>query len=241
MESAVKQRLVSFIGYLGISKNAFEVACGLSKRYVSNISVSISPSVIEKISLKFPQLNKSWLLTGEGEMLKSTPTVQQNNTHGDNNGIMQMRCQECGSEVEIIKAEEVRRPIIPTEWTYQTDIDIFEKVQTHHACVSLSRFIALDVPIDMWHIVRDDSLLPDCKRGDHLALNAYPIGKENPIPGKIHAVDTKSNGMIIRILEEAEYGYRGIAPNSQRYPEMKIRKDDIIRVFRIVCMVRVAV
>ncbi len=245
MEKAVKQRLMEFAEFRNLSISKFESLCGLGNGYVGKLKGEPGSRKLEDILKAFPELNRAWLLFGEGEMLRSPPSVQQNNVHGDNNynnnGVMQMRCLECGGDVEIIEAEEVRRPIIPTEWTYQTDIDIFEKVQKHHTAVSLSRFIALDVPIDMWHIVRDDSLLPDCKRGDHLALNAYPIGKENPIPGKIHAVDTKSNGMIVRILEEAEYGYRGIAPNSQRYPEMKIRKEDIIRVFRIVCMVRVAV
>lgn len=70
MEETVKDRLISFIEYLGLSKNRFEEICGLSKRYVSNISVSIQPDKIKKISLNFPELNTGWLLTGEGDMLK---------------------------------------------------------------------------------------------------------------------------------------------------------------------------
>ena len=71
MESSVKERLICFIKYKGISKNKFEIDCGLSKRYVSNIRVSIQPAVIEKISLVFPELNMGWILTGNGEMLKT--------------------------------------------------------------------------------------------------------------------------------------------------------------------------
>lgn len=69
MESAVKSRLLKFIEHTGLSKNRFEEICGLSKRYVSNISVSIQPDKIERISLKFPSLNTGWLLTGKGRML----------------------------------------------------------------------------------------------------------------------------------------------------------------------------
>ena len=57
MESTVKQRLIAFIDYLGKSKNAFEKACGLSTRYVSNINASISPDKLKQISLKYPELN----------------------------------------------------------------------------------------------------------------------------------------------------------------------------------------
>ena len=69
--SSVKTRLIQFIEYKGLSKNRFEKICGLSPRYVSNISQSIQPDKIEKISLNFPELNTGWLLTGEGGMLKA--------------------------------------------------------------------------------------------------------------------------------------------------------------------------
>lgn len=70
MCKTVKERLAAFIEFKGLSKNKFEQMCGLSRRYASNISRSIQPDKIEKISLAFPDLNTGWLLTGEGEMLK---------------------------------------------------------------------------------------------------------------------------------------------------------------------------
>ena len=78
--SGVKERLICFIDHKGLSKNKFEKICGLSTRYVSNISQSIQPDMVKKIALNFPELNTGWLLTGEGEMLKDTPSdVQQSN------------------------------------------------------------------------------------------------------------------------------------------------------------------
>ena len=82
MANSVKDRLILFIDSKGISKNAFEKACGLSTRYVSNMRQSIQPDKIKKIALVFPELNTGWLLTGEGEMLK--PDVSQS-AKGDNN------------------------------------------------------------------------------------------------------------------------------------------------------------
>lgn len=70
MCKTVKEWLAAFIEFKGLSKNKFEQMCGLSRRYASNISRSIQPDKIEKISLAFPDLNTGWLLTGEGEMLK---------------------------------------------------------------------------------------------------------------------------------------------------------------------------
>lgn len=86
MESTVKQRLISFIGYKGITKNQFEKECGLSTGYVANISKSIQPDKTARIAEKFPDLNTGWLLTGEGEMLRTSPqTVSQ---QGDSSTIV---------------------------------------------------------------------------------------------------------------------------------------------------------
>ncbi len=77
MDSTVKERLMHFIEYKGLSKNKFEEICGLSKRYVSNISVSIQPDKVKKISLKFPELNMGWVLSGEGNMINYVPTKKK--------------------------------------------------------------------------------------------------------------------------------------------------------------------
>lgn len=71
MNETVKDRLIAFIAYKGLSKNKFETICGLSRRYVSNISKSIQPEIIEKISLAFPELDMGWVLTGSGAMIKA--------------------------------------------------------------------------------------------------------------------------------------------------------------------------
>lgn len=69
---SVKERLKAFIEYKKISIRSFENRCGLSYGYVNNMRVPIQPAKLKSISLQFPDLNKSWLLTGEGEMLVPT-------------------------------------------------------------------------------------------------------------------------------------------------------------------------
>lgn len=78
MES-VKERLITFIGSLGIGQAKFEKQCGLANGYVNNIRRSVTPEKLQKIAQEYPELNTSWLLTGEGEMLK-TSTEQTETT-----------------------------------------------------------------------------------------------------------------------------------------------------------------
>ena len=77
----VKDRLVIYIKHLGIGQRKFEIKCGLANGYINNIRQSITPEKLQKIALYNPELNTGWLMTGEGEMLKSP--VQE--IKGDNN------------------------------------------------------------------------------------------------------------------------------------------------------------
>ena len=70
MNSTVKERLLLFLKSQGISQRTFTKTVGLSPAFVNSIRVSIQPKTVEKICKCYTQLNSSWLLTGEGEMLK---------------------------------------------------------------------------------------------------------------------------------------------------------------------------
>lgn len=72
MGSPISERLKKFIDSQKISVREFERRSGLGNGYVSSIKFSILPSKLSNISLQFPNLNTTWLLTGEGEMLRST-------------------------------------------------------------------------------------------------------------------------------------------------------------------------
>lgn len=215
MESSVKERIIKFIEYKNISKNAFEEACNLSKRYVSNLKGTPGSRIIRNIKNTYPELNTVWLLTGVGQMVEG-------------------RCEEI-----IPQLEEIRAPILPTRIAGNPNTDILDYVQTNLQDMELSRIIILDTPIDMWHMIRDDALSPTFKVGDKIALLAYNKGEESPIPGKIYAVDTTSNGLVIRKLMPCEDGgYIARSLNEEKYPDFIIREDDIIRIFRIVYLGR---
>lgn len=69
----VKDRLKYFISSQGMGQGKFEAYCGLANGYVNNIRQSITPQKAQQIARYFPDLNLGWLLTGEGEMLKTSP------------------------------------------------------------------------------------------------------------------------------------------------------------------------
>ena len=72
MEESVKQRILAFIKEKSIGQKKFEETVGLSNGYVNNLKASPSSNVLQKIFSAYPDLNKSWLLTGEGSMLSAS-------------------------------------------------------------------------------------------------------------------------------------------------------------------------
>lgn len=65
----IKERIVLFIKGQGISRAEFERKSCLSNGYVNNIRDGMGADKVENVLRAFPALNRTWLLTGEGEML----------------------------------------------------------------------------------------------------------------------------------------------------------------------------
>ncbi len=65
----VKDRLLLFLKDQRISKTEFARKMGLSVAYVSAMRKSLPEDKVVKMTELFPQLNRDWLLYGEGEML----------------------------------------------------------------------------------------------------------------------------------------------------------------------------
>lgn len=67
----LRERLIQFIKSQHLTVSKFEQIVGLSNGAVSRTNDKIRQRTLFSISDKFPSLNIDWLLTGEGEMLKS--------------------------------------------------------------------------------------------------------------------------------------------------------------------------
>lgn len=85
MESSVKERLMQFMSTKGLSQKRFEQAAGLSNGYINSLRHSPSAAKLQSILCAYPELNRDWLLTGNGEMLISD---SENSEIGDNTTLL---------------------------------------------------------------------------------------------------------------------------------------------------------
>lgn len=70
------QRLESLIGKLNLNTRSFAIELGYSRAdsiyAIFKRNSKISNTLLNKISNRFPQVNKDWLLTGHGTMFNTT-------------------------------------------------------------------------------------------------------------------------------------------------------------------------
>lgn len=70
MGNNVKDRTIEFVKYKGITMKSFENTCGLSSGYVTSMRKGFGADKLNNVLKSYPELNRDWLLYGEGEMLK---------------------------------------------------------------------------------------------------------------------------------------------------------------------------
>ena len=246
MESAVKQRLVQFIKSMHMTQRAFEIRCGMSNGYVANIRKGIGEDYLLNIAQQFPQLNRAWLLFGEGEMLKTTTTISGDitvNGNGNTNiGHGNTYINDTGNndDATYIEVEEVERaPILSATLARAPQVDVLEAVSEKADELEKAPVGVFNAPVSVWYRVQDESLAPKYEVGDLLALWAYPKGEEDPIPGKMYGINTSTNGLIVRrLFPQEDGGYIAKAANREEFPDYRIKPGNVVQIYKIMLMVR---
>lgn len=246
----IELRIKVLMDAFGFSQKEFAHATGMD---ASNLNAmlkgkrSIGAGVIDKIVLSFDNLSRDWLSSGIGEMFvydnktQPQPSVTQTNINGNNNYVggnsinMNARAND---EDDIPYAEQV--PVVPPTVVRQAGVDILEYVRDNFGVVEKSSVVVNDMQLTAWIPMPDDCMAPEIQKGDRLGLCAYKKGEENPIPGKIYAIDTMSNGTIVRYLYiTAEGDFLMRSQNPTIYPDFVVKKSDVIAVYKKLIMVRI--
>lgn len=67
----IKDRLRLFVTKIGVGESFFLMRCGIGLKRIEDLSDDMNVTTLNKILQTYPMLNKTWLLTGDGEMLNS--------------------------------------------------------------------------------------------------------------------------------------------------------------------------
>ena len=236
----VRDRLEYYIAHKGLSVRKFEILIGASNGYVSNIKLNITPAKQKQIQSAFPDLNMSWLLTGEGDMLRHAPSqnvtgnnnIVGNSNTGNNTIIANAQAQEY--------TDHHSKPIVPKYLTSQPNTDVYKILNTDGHSLQLDSMTAIPPynNFDFYYMVRQDAMKPLYKEGDVLAL-AHTERGSDIIQGASMIIDTNDFGFLLRrIYDRGDYYECRIINENSSFETQNIAKTRVIRLYRIVYSIR---
>lgn len=240
-----------------MSKNAFEKSCGLSTRYVSNISSSISPDKIKMIALNYPQLNIEWLMAGEGEMLKSSTTTNSGDItitgnhnshigHGQRNvpaiievkeNCVEVECPKCGEVIEVASSAVI--PLVPPEVAKRPDINL---ENFRHCCPQEMEEVDLR---QVWgkgvFLMKVDTraMEPEYREGTFLVLRRLKDLSYARPDGSAYVIDTMRPHTLFRYLSKERDGTYVLSAESDKRGPIYLNAEDIINIYDVVGSFRI--
>lgn len=209
----LKSRLIEFIEYKGLSVQSFEIQCNLSNGAVSKMGNNTRRSTIDKISKSYPELNTSWLLTGEGNMLLNN------------------------SDLMPQKSFTVGVPYYNVDFIGGFDLVLNDQTTTPEYLIDFKKYNEATC----WCNVTGHSMEPEITHGDIIALKKIEDKSFLPL-GEVYAIVT-TNGMrtIKRLGPSSDPECYTLIPTnkSPEYGIQELPKNMIEHIFQVLgCMKR---
>lgn len=142
-------------------------------------------------------------------------------------------------EFETSKQNNIRMvPTIPYTVYKETEVDIMELLnnpdEEFHKSPAISQFPFTDCH----YFVNSDAMIPHLHPNDVLALKKIN-DEANVINGEICVINSRYNGLIARfVYDEGDYLLLKASDAQTRFTDMRLHKDDIYGVYRILGLIR---
>ena len=229
---SVKERIKIFIEHKEMPVSEFEKQCSLSNGYISSMRKSFGDDKLNNVLNTYPELNRNWLLFGEGEMLTTEPNavpIQPMEVNIDTG-------ESAYKEPEPIPATAEVIPILPTEIARRTNTNIREFIeQRGDELEHIDPRQLLHSP-DLAERVMGASMLPTFAPGDVVFVKFLP-DINHIIDGKTYYLDLRSLPTMVRKVKIEGEQLRLIAKNPN-YGDVIIDRTELLNVGIIVGMFR---
>lgn len=229
MMSSVRDRLIYFIRSKGLSFRDFERSIGVANGYVRNISRSIQPDKIEKISQIYPDLSIEWLITGKGTMNGNiihidVPAKDLSHDELADYTVANKEAKDIANRIWLHGAMEEpnTRPRVPVT-AKAGSLSADSIAVTLRDCEQLPVITQLP-SYDFTIIVKGDSMSPKYESGDEIACRRI-LQPRFLQWGKVHVLDT-SQGIVVKRIYEEGNSIKCVSINPD-YPPFLVPKEDI--------------
>ena len=209
--SPIKERILYFIETLAISKREFYRITGISRGTLES-NTGITEEIMARFFANFPKVSEKWLLTGEGNMLKSEIEEVETTSWRKKLPLLPMSAVAGWSGVE-----EMGVRCSDCQWVELPDI--------------------LDFGADFLIRANGDSMSPTYCSGDILACKS--IRELNFFQwGKVYVIDS-SQGVMVKRLEQSDDDESILCvSDNPRFRPFSLRKDEIRSISLVVGLIR---
>ncbi len=213
MEDNIKQRLMQLIKHLGMTTKSFEIRCGMSNGYIRSMRRGLGVEKLDKVLSEFPELNRDWLLFGDGEMFVSpdtTETEQPKVIQHPNSVKGNIRYWEdvaaTGGSLEFLENPDEHK----TKWLH------------------LPHFSDCTDAVNIY----GESMFPLYKNGEIIILKAW---NESFIDyGNVYLIITKNGHRMVKYLHKSPNEGKVICQSeNSKFDSFEIDKSDILRLFLV--------
>ena len=221
-DNSVKERTIKFVKHKGLKMKEFEAMANLSTGYVTSMRKNFGEEKLKNVLTAFPELNRDWLLYGEGSMLKETAQADNNATF----------------IAPYITDELVYLPLITTSAVASFDENL------HHATNEIDTYpvyVAKGETFDInKHVVIDvsgDSMYPTINdKAKVLCERVKPEQWANIPNEKVVVVIYGSSFIIKRLLKNNLVINNSITllADNRKYGETILQRCEIRAIFRVI-------
>ena len=212
-----KERIKEFLAFKRIGQNKFAKDCGFSDSLINNSKGSIGSEVLNKISVRWPELNLAWIITGRGEML-NTPSGKD----------------------EVFVPKEKNNHTIEIclyDASAAAQYSSFDEIINHEKLID--KFVVPPFKDISWMIfVKGSSMYPTYSNGDIIACRALRESRFIQW-GKVYAIATREQGIIVKRLEKSENDDCFLAVSDNPiYKPFDIPKNEVVGIALVIGVMR---
>ena len=241
----IKVRLKHLARFYGMSIRAFEESCGLNRGNISNMNDegSVGSDKLSKIFDRFKDVNPIWLISGSGEMLKSSrPALGDTELHEPSVEYASFKNSPeslpvMGIDDRVVETEDVRRVNLRPRIPFDAEAGALSVIADSIALKDCEMLPVIPTfpRYDFTMPIHGDSMVPEFHSGDEVACR-FIREKAFLQWGRVHVLDTRDGAVLKRIYEVPD----GILckSNNPANPDFVVPKEDILQMALVVGMLR---
>jgi len=213
------QKVEELLHHFRMNQKRFAEKCGFDSDIISKIKreeIKISKKIALKIITALPEINKMWILNGEGEMLINKETKKENK--------VEKAPEQSLEGIPLISIDAMAG-------FGKGEFQIMEH-ECEHYVVPMFRGAEFLIP------VKGSSMIPKYNSGDVVACKRLPLNDLFFQWNKVYVLDTSQGALVKRIKKGRDDDHILIISDNEQYEPFELHKEQIHGVALVIGVIR---